>query len=397
MRLAPSLLFVATSAVVACFDTPREEQRASTHSHIVGGTPSTSAQDATVMLTENGEFACTATLIAPNLILTARHCVATLDEESDCGIVQKDHDVSGFGVEPGVDATGSDAVASGKRLIVPSSNDLCGSDVALIELDRDVPDAMVAKVRFSPLKVGETTVAVGYGDDGSGKQTEGRFQRTGVEITGVGPASSSYKTQDGKSLPVPLTDGDVLSTESTCFGDSGGPLFDSKGRLVGVTSRGIDDACIDRPTIWTGLPRHEKFIRDAAKSAGHPLPEDPKTDPKPKKPKPNGSQDGGDDDDDGAAKTPATEKDTSSKSKTTTPSGDDDDDDSTDKESPTKHQTVAAPAAPGLACSARPGKGSDPCGLTLLGLALVARSRRRRVSHRPFGLSAGLRPDLVSS
>src|SRR5689334_5599575 len=90
MRIAPSLLVVAASVVAACAGAPSEEQRASTHAHIVGGTPSTSAQDATVMLTENGEFACTATLIAPNLILTARHCVATLDESSDCGVVQND-------------------------------------------------------------------------------------------------------------------------------------------------------------------------------------------------------------------------------------------------------------------------------------------------------------------
>jgi len=38
-----------------------------------------------------GSEYCTGTLIAPNLVLTARHCVQTMDESSDCGTFLKDN------------------------------------------------------------------------------------------------------------------------------------------------------------------------------------------------------------------------------------------------------------------------------------------------------------------
>jgi secreted trypsin-like serine protease len=242
-----------------------------TRQKIVNGVPSTAAQDATVMLTQNGELACTATLITPNLILTARHCVSNLDESTECGSSKSEMAVTSFGVALGVDASGSSSVAKGKRLFVPSTKSLCGADIALIQLDKDLKENKRAVVRFTKFKVGEKTTAVGYGDDGTGDVTPGRFQRTGVQIVALGPKTNSYKARDGQSLQVDVPEGDVQTTESTCFGDSGGPLFDADGQVVGVTSRGIDDACIDRPTIWTGIPQHEQFIRDAAEAAGHPL------------------------------------------------------------------------------------------------------------------------------
>src|SRR5207247_1491146 len=127
--------------------------------------------------------------------------------------------------------------------------------------------------RFTPLKVGESAVAVGYGEVGTGDHAEPatRLQNTGVKILALGPASNTYRAQDGQTFPITVPTGDIESNESTCFGDSGGPLFDQAGQIVGVTSRGIDDACIDRPTLWTGLPQHEKLIRDSATTAGHPL------------------------------------------------------------------------------------------------------------------------------
>src|SRR5262245_18785519 len=60
------------------------ETRGSARASIVGGTPSTSAQDGTVLLI-NGNESCSGSLIAPNLVLTARHCVADPQEgETDC-------------------------------------------------------------------------------------------------------------------------------------------------------------------------------------------------------------------------------------------------------------------------------------------------------------------------
>ena len=41
----------------------------------------------------------------------------------------------------------------------------------------------------------------------------------------------------------PSSSGSNKPGTNTCFGDSGGPLYDCKGRLAGVTSYGTDDRC----------------------------------------------------------------------------------------------------------------------------------------------------------
>lgn len=336
-------------------DRDRDRDRASSESaflgrtrqKIVNGVPSTSAQDATVMLTQNGELACTATLITPNLILTARHCVSNLDEESECGTSKGEMAVTSFGVALGVNASGSSNVAKGKRLFVPPTKSLCGADIALIQLDKDLTQNKRAVVRFTKLTVGEKTTAVGYGDDGSGDLTPGRFQRTNVQIVALGPGTNNYKAKNGQTFQVEVPEGDVQTTESTCFGDSGGPLFDAQGQVVGVTSRGIDDACIDRPTLWTGIPQHEQLIRDAAEAAGHPLEE--------------------------ASSAEDTEDEGSSKPS----SKDDDDDDEDDDDTPSKK--VPQQVTVGCALGAVGSNPSSPlAAMAVVAVAGVLARRRRR-------------------
>jgi hypothetical protein len=378
MRI-PLLLVAILQFVGACADSADREGPAdplgASGQRMVGGTPSTEAQDATVMLTENGQFACTATLIAPNLIVTARHCVSELNEDTDCGVATSDHPASGIGIQLGADATGNRSDAMGLRLFLVQSANLCGADIALLQLDRDLPGVRIAPVRFTPLKVSETTVAVGYGDDGSGQQTDGRFQRTGVKILALGPSSSPYKTQSGQSLPMDVPAGEIASSESTCFGDSGGPLFDAQGMLVGVTSRGIDDACIDRPTIWTGLPQHEKLIRDAAAAAGHPLPASkasPSTTP-PSKPDPSSKTSGDGSADDGSD--PGLGPNQASADAT---SGDDTDHTVTKKPKTATSPTVLQPS--GYCGVAATGTRTDASsfGRAAFGLLFVGALRRRR-------------------
>lgn len=343
---------------------------------IVRGTPDTEANDAVVMINigTQGEF-CTGTLIAPNLVLTAHHCVATPDETQECGAFSAPTAPSqltiSVGQQPGA------PVANASRVIVDTAkpNNICGNDIGLFQLDRDITGVTIARVRLTPLTAGESATTAGYGEDGTGNVTNGRFVKTGIKVDAVGPMNYSYTTAAGQALPVTLPAGEIGTGESTCFGDSGGPLFDAAGNVIGMTSRGIDGECNDRPSIYTDTASHAQVIMAAATAAGHPLlPANPLpgasgSDTSPQSDTPGGGANAGDG--------------TSASDGTGDGTGDTTDPAPATK--PTKRRVSLAPAA-NAGCAAAPGgaprTSSSSSGVVLLGLALglalgLRRSRAR--------------------
>ncbi len=268
--------FAVSSLLAACGGTSSEDVTVSVSEsiapRIVGGTKSTSTQDSVVFLNMGAGY-CTGTLIAPNLVLTARHCVQTMDESSACGTFVKDNKPSSMQVVLGYGAMTGSAVATGAKFFHETNTSGCSYDIALVQLDKDIPGAKIAPVSFTPVKKGDSSlVAVGYGSiNDSNGDPAGRLQRSGISVQAAAATSYSYTTKAGKKIAVDVSAGEFATGESTCFGDSGGPLFDAAGNIVGVTSRGIDQYCIDRPSIWSDTASHQKLIMDAAKSAGHPL------------------------------------------------------------------------------------------------------------------------------
>lgn len=340
-------VLAAALLVPACAPQENEtEQVAQTKQQIVGGTVSTSQWDATVQLSQNGQFSCTGTLIAPNLVLTARHCVSQLDENSndECGTTTSDDPPANFGVSLGVNATPAASVAKGLKVFtLGASSSLCGGDIALIQLDRDIPNGKIAPVRWTAVTVGEMTTAVGYGDDGTGNTPRTRMQRTQIPVGIVGPTTDNWQTNQGQNMPITVAAGEFATGDATCFGDSGGPLFDQAGNVVGVTSRGIDgESCVDRPSIWTAITTHEALIQNALAAAGHPM---------------------------GAAATSSTGTTTGTTTSTSATTADDD------------ASTTRTPMAVSACTAAAPGLAGSPVGVMVaLGL-VVAATRRRRAAR----------------
>ncbi|HLV65277.1 MAG TPA: S1 family peptidase [Polyangiaceae bacterium] len=177
---------------------------------------------------------CTATLIAPNLVLTARHCVSPTNEEETvvCGD-------SPFGepVHPDNLYVSNDTIPTattkwirGAAVRVPDNgNDTCGFDVALVILAENVSPEIAepAIPRIDrPVTRGEPYIAVGYGVDETGV-SPGRQVLTGLEVA-CNPGSC------GSGVRVTEFRGD----RGVCVGDSGGPALDQDGKVVGVVSRG---------------------------------------------------------------------------------------------------------------------------------------------------------------
>jgi S1-C subfamily serine protease len=90
------------------------------------------------------------------------------------------------------------------------------SDLAVLQLRDAAADLPVAELRATPVEVGETVVAVGYPGGGPATVTTGR-------VVGL---------VDGELLGEPSA---VLRVDATIRqGNSGGPLLDEEGRVVGV-------------------------------------------------------------------------------------------------------------------------------------------------------------------
>lgn len=179
---------------------------------------------------------CSGTLIAPNLVLTAHHCVAEVSSEQViCGQSSfgQTYSASQMFVTTDSQISRNGNYIRGQEVFVPEgSNDMCGDDIALIVLSQNIPSSQAVPIEpriDSPVQRLETYTAVGYGHTGDGTGAGIRRFLGGLTVQCEGSSCPSYSSVQGNEW---------LGDSGTCQGDSGGAALDEYGRVLGALSRG---------------------------------------------------------------------------------------------------------------------------------------------------------------
>ena len=247
MRLTLPAVLLTCIFIVGC----EPPAAASVQLPIVDGTLET-GEDAVVAVTVFGAVGlCTGTLIAPNVVLTAKHCVQASGQDGPYPITAftvgvgsqigetRDYRVRYVDTTPGV---------YNQSMTTGLSGEIFGVDVALLILREPVVGVTPIPIRRDRPddRVGQPFTAIGFG------------QRPD------GAAGTKYKTEG--TVGSVGDDGIIFTAQVICSGDSGGPMIQEtpERRLIGVASFGQAGACPSSRdgynAVWNHLGRIDRAI-----------------------------------------------------------------------------------------------------------------------------------------
>jgi secreted trypsin-like serine protease len=223
--------------------------------YIVGGHDATEEYSFIVSLQEGGNHFCGGSLIAPEWVLTAAHCV----EGSDPASV-------GLRIGSNDRTTGGEEAQAAEITIHPEYNGT--HDIALIKLAAPATSApikmgTVADVgtKSRILGWGQTTPEPG-GDNGSDTLQE-------LDVSVVDPAGCAGGQIDAE---IELCTENPNGDSGACYGDSGGPQIAKEGEewvLIGDTSRsGGSQTCAKEPSIYTNTVAHTDWVNETTGGGG---------------------------------------------------------------------------------------------------------------------------------
>ncbi len=272
MSIRP-LWFVLFAVPVACSNP--EELVHSTSLAIIGGTVNETSTE--VVMLQTSTASCSATLIAPNLVMTAAHCIAKYGSgyftcapdgtiqsaDGQAGKITGFVAASDIGIYPGTTPDWKNAASRGLEIFTPAgARTVCMDDIALVRLDKPITGMRLGRVRLSSdVEYREAVRVIGYGSNPG--ETIMRRERSDLVVLAIG--------SDGPSSPGSTTPPRTFTTGlGPCHGDSGGPAVDLKtGAVIGVFSE-INTGCtaVGNRNVFTKTAPNSALILKAFKAAG---------------------------------------------------------------------------------------------------------------------------------
>lgn len=252
MALA-SIALASSAALVATCAREVSEPIARSESAIVGGAPDATHRGVALVYAfrpDGSAEICTAVAIGPHALLTAKHCTMLEDAPGSCRFTALEPRALGVTVTANVHE-GSEASFLVQEVLRTPGADVCadiadGSDLAVL-----LTGARIATEHFgiAPPREGAPATVVGFGRTRPGATDPMDYGVRHAAEVSIEDVTARRVTTSGSAW--------------TCLGDSGSPLFDATGAVVGIASFRVGGDCADGPSLFARPDAETAMIADA--------------------------------------------------------------------------------------------------------------------------------------